>query len=176
MVTIRRPDTSRYNGPEVDHDTLSHHEAERHLGKRPPEKVHNLGHETTLEHIHEHPLKHKIHDYTSDDVGERHIREGQRPRPGVYGKTANPQSGLSTAENLAEWSRYSSTNSYQSNDAHGGHGEGVASHHADPRPNQRDNPQESDGYLASTDKWANLPDAGGDSGVGRLEKQEKSRR
>jgi hypothetical protein len=171
MVTIRRPDTSRYNGPEVDHDTLSHHEAERHLGKQPPEKVHNLGHETTLDKIHEHPLKGKIIDYTSDDVGQAHIREGQRPGRGVYGKSADPRSGLSTESNIGEWSRRASTNSY-----HGGHGEGVASHRPDPRHNQRDNPQESDGYLASTDKWANLPDAGGDSGVGRLEKQEKAKR
>jgi hypothetical protein len=168
MTRIHRPDTSGHTGPELRHDILSEREAEQKMHK-PIERVHNLGHPTTHDKLHEHPLKHQIIDYTSDNVGHAHIAEGQRRRPGLYGRSANPRSGLSTAENLTEWSRYSSTNSY-----HGGHG--VASHHADPRPNQRDNPQESDGYLASTDKWANLPDAGGDSGVGRLEKQEKSKR
>jgi hypothetical protein len=171
-MTIRRPDITGHSGPELDHHILSEREAERRLGKR-IERTHNLGHPTTHDKLHEHPLKGKVVDYTSDDVGKMHVSEGQRPRPGLYGKTADPRSGLSTAENLSEWSRYSSVNSYQSNDAHGGHGEGVASHRADPRPNQRSNPQESDGYLASPKMWADLPSAGGDSGVGRLEKQSK---
>jgi hypothetical protein len=170
-MAIHRPDTSGHSGPEHEHHTLSEREAERKLQK-PIERVHNLGHPTTHDKLHEHPLKHKIHDYTSDDVGERHIREGQRPRPGLYGKTADPRSGLATAENLSEWSKYSSVNSYQSNDAHGGQGEGVASHHPDPRHNQRDNPQESVGYLASTKNWASFED-GSESGPGRIEKSHK---
>jgi hypothetical protein len=47
-----------------------------------------------------------------------------------------------------------------------------------PEPRRRSVPSEaakkdSDGYLESTRTWANLPEAGGDSGVGRLEKAGK---
>jgi hypothetical protein len=152
-MTIHRPDTSGHSGPEHEHHILSEREAEQKMHK-PVERVHNLGHPTTHDKVHEHPLHGKVMSYNSDDVGHAHMREGQRPGRGVYGRSADPKSGLSTAENLSDWSRYSTSNSYHGKDP-AGRGEG------------------SDGHLASTDKWANLPDAGGDSGVGRLEKAKR---
>jgi len=151
-MAIHRPDTSGYSGPEHEHDRLSEREAERKLQK-PIERVHNLGHPTTHDKLHEHPLKGKIHDYTSDDVGEMHIREGQRPGRGVYGKTSDPRSGLSTESNIDEWSRRASTNSYHGKDPTG-RGAG------------------SDGHLASTENWASF-EYGSESGPGRIEKSHK---
>src|SRR5262249_43316363 len=84
---------------------------------------------------------------------------------GVYKKTSDPRSGISSQENIDAWSRRAAGNSY-----HRGPGPGKYPTTPDPRGPHTN---ESDGYLRSTRGWSNLPDAGPESGEGRLQKSGK---
>jgi hypothetical protein len=162
-----KPDTA----PEHNHAILSQAEQARHLGVR-DEVMRNLGHEMQQDDLTRHPLA-KVQDYTGDRAGER-VERGPPRSQGVYRSFKNPESGISSEENLARWSGYSRANTQSLN----GRGR-------DSKPPSMPDPRlsgrhligpgakgDSDGYLASTKEWASF-EYGGDSGLGRLEKSQK---
>src|SRR5262249_16212467 len=152
-----------YTPPEHGHAILTEAEQAKFLG-RGNEVVSNLGHRSRKGDLTRHPLK-TVPTCDTASQAERQIKEGKRLTQGVYRRHVPINDGRSTAENLRVWSKYSQSNSY-----HGGHGEGVSPTMADPRGTHTDR---SDGYLLSTRGWANLPDAGAESGEGRLQKIRK---
>jgi hypothetical protein len=149
---------------------MSQAEQARFLG-RGDEVVSNLGHPSREDDLTRHPLG-RVQDY--DKGASERIEKGPKRGVGVYRGYKNPQSGIGTDEqNLDRWASYAHSNSY-----YGGHGEGVEPRMADPRERSATghrpaSAKDSDGYLLSTATWANLPEAGADSGVGRLEKTRK---
>jgi hypothetical protein len=135
-----------------------------------PDPVRNLGHKSTEASLTKNPAGRMV-DYTNNAVGKKMLRQPSRLQ-GVYGKCSDPRSGISSAENLQAWSKYSTKDSY-----HRGPGPGKEPTMPDPReratagyrPNGN---QQSDGYLESTRGWAGY-DRGADSGEGRLQKARK---
>ena len=93
-------------------------------------------------------------NYDTAPQGRREIEEGQRLTQGVYGRHVAINSGISAQENLDQWASYAKSNSY---------------HGRDPR----ERGEGSDNHLLSTKGWANLPDAGSESGEGRLQKSHR---
>jgi hypothetical protein len=141
------------NAPEHNHAILSEAEQAKYLGLG-NERVTNLGHPSREDDLTRHPLGQPI-NYDTAPQAERQIKEGQRHTTGVYQKHSPINSGISSAENLRSWQKYSTSNSYHGK-APAGRGEG------------------SDGHLAaspnpSTKNWADFR-AGSESGEGRLEK------
>jgi hypothetical protein len=134
---------------EIDHYVLDQWEQERHLGIG-HERTKNLGHDWRESEIEKNPAG-RVMNYDTAPQAEKQIAEGQRDTTGVYQKHVPINDGRSTAENLQAWSKYSTSNSFHGRDPRG-RGEG------------------SDNHLLSTKGWANLPDAGSESGQGRLEK------
>ena len=127
-----------------------------------PDPVRNLGHKASNATLTKNPAGYP-HDYENGPA-DKVINE--KRSVGVYGKFRDPQSGISSAENLSRWSGYASEGSYQGKD-------GKAPVTPDPRTGRRTSNQ-SDNYLASmpetsTKTWADHRD-GSESGPGRLEK------
>jgi hypothetical protein len=162
--------TSRHGGkphhrPERDHFVMSEKEQAKFLG-RGEEVTMNLGHRVHQDDLVKHPLG-KTQNYDSADT-ERTFRD--RPKlQGVYKKTADPKSGISSADNLKAWSKYADSNRYTGHGNKAGHGKDPTM--PDPRGSHSN---ESDGYLAplpspSEKYWADYR-AGSESGEGRLEK------
>ena len=138
-----------------------------------PDPVRNLGHKATDATLTKNPAG-RIVSYDTAPQAERQIKEGQRLTTGVYGRHVPIKSGISSADNLRVWSKYSTSNSYTSR----GNKAGLGKDPPTTDDSRRTVPdvaraKNSDGYLESTRTWANLPEAGGDSGVGRLEKAGK---
>ena len=136
-----------------------------------PDPVRNLGHKATDATLTKNPAG-RIVTYDTAPQAERQIKEGQAHTTGVYGRHVPIKSGISTADNLRAWSKYSTSNSYT------GHGnkEGPGK---DP-PVSDDSRQHvpaarkgSDGYLESTKNWPSFDTGGADSGIGRLEKSRR---
>jgi hypothetical protein len=151
---------------EIDHYVLDQFEQEKHLGIG-HERTKNLGHDWRESEIEKNPAGRMV-DYTNNDVGKDMLRQPSRLQ-GVYGKCGDPQSGISSEQNLNRWSDYATKGSY-----HGGPGPGKDPTMRDPRGRHSN---ESDGYLAdqpnpSTKNWADFR-AGSESGEGRLEKLHK---
>jgi hypothetical protein len=139
--------------PFLDHDTLTQRQQAKHLGVK-EEVISNLGHACKVSDAANHPLGKPI-NYDTAPQAERQIKEGQRFTQGVYGRHVPINSGISTAENLQAWSKYSQSNTYDGRDPKG---RGVG----------------SDGHLAklpnpNPSNWADFR-AGSESGEGRLEK------
>jgi hypothetical protein len=132
---------------EIDHYVLDQYEQEKHLGLG-HERTKNLGHDWRESQIEQNPARPL--DYEGGPV--RHIVDEARGQ-GVYGKFKDPQSGISTADNLQAWSEYSTSNSYQGRDPKG-RGAG------------------SDNHLASPKEWSRF-EYGSESGEGRLQKSGK---
>jgi hypothetical protein len=144
---------------EIDHYVLDQYEQEKHLGIG-HERTKNLGRDWRESEIEKNPAR------PLDYEGGPAARVINEPRSqGVYGKFADPKDGTSRQENLDRWASYAKSNSY-----HRGPGPGVYPTTPDPRGRHTN---ESDGYLLSTKGWANLPDAGSESGEGRLQKSGK---
>lgn len=153
----RKPSSDQ---PFFDHDVKSQAEQARWLGDK-PETVMNLGHPVSVADIAKHPLRsQELKSYTSDRPNHGADRGGQ----GVYGKFRDPQSGISSADNLKDWSGYAKSNSYT------GHGSGKAGPGKDPTmPDPRGrHSNQSDGYLLQPKGGFEY---GADSGPGRLEKR-----
>jgi hypothetical protein len=134
-----------------------------------PDPVRNLGYKATDATLIKNPAGRMV-DYTNNDIGKQIIREGQRHTQGVYGRHSPTPSGISTADNLQAWSKYSTSNSY-----HRGPGPGKEPPVSDDRrsvPSEARN-KDSDGYLESTKNWPSFDTGGADSGVGRLEKSRR---
>jgi hypothetical protein len=131
---------------EIDHYVLDQFEQEKHLGIG-HERTKNLGHDWPESEIEKNPAG-RVMNYDSADTA-RTFRNPSKLQ-GIYQKTADPRSGIASANNLKAWSGYSTANSYDGKDPKG-RGEG------------------SDGHLASTKGWAGYT-AGADTGEGRLEK------
>jgi hypothetical protein len=134
-----------------------------------PDPVRNLGHKATDASLTKNPAGRMV-DYTSGDQGKR-IARGPERSASVYGKFANPQSGIANERNLSRWSGYAHAGSYQ-----GGDGPGKDPPQSDGQrrsvPSEARN-KDSDGYLESTKNWPSFDTGGADSGVGRLEKSRK---
>jgi hypothetical protein len=129
--------------------------------------VRNLGHKATDASLTKNPAG-RVMNYDTAPQGERQIKEGQRLTTGVYGRHVPIKSGISSADNLRVWSKYSTSNSYTSRGNKAGLGK-------DP-PQSDDSRQHvpaagkaSDGYLADPREWSRF-DRGSESGEGRLEK------
>src|SRR5262249_54287263 len=145
--------------PYLHHDTLTQAEQSRFLG-RSVECTKNLGHDSTVDRLTENPAG-RMMNYDSADTA-RTFRDPSKLQ-GVYRKTGDPRSGISSEANIDAWGRRASVNSYHGKD-------GKDPTMRDPRGSHTN---ESDGYLRSTKDWANLPDAGAESGEGRLQKSGK---
>jgi len=142
-----------HTAPEHGHAVLTEAEQAKFLG-RGNEVVSNLGHRSREGDLTRHPLG-KVPTYDTAPQGQREIKEGQRLTQGVYGRHVPINSGISSAENLRSWQKYSTSNSYDGRDPKG-RGAGSDNHLA-PLPS------------ASTENWADFR-AGSESGEGRLEK------
>src|SRR5262249_24400693 len=110
-----------------------------------------------------HPLGRMMNCDSADTA--RTFRDPPRLQ-GVYKKTADPRSGISSEQNIDAWAQRAAANSY-----HRGPGPGKDPTMPDPRGRHSN---ASDGYLASspgpsTENWADYR-AGSESGEGRLEK------
>ena len=138
--------------PYLNHETLTQDQQAKFLGVK-EETVMSLGHPVPISRIADHPLTGQPMNYDTAPQAERQIKEGQRTTQGVYGRHAPINSGVSTAENLRDWSRYSQSNTYS-----------VDGRGRDPKGRGAG----SDGHLA-TPEWTGYT-AGADSGVGRIEK------
>jgi hypothetical protein len=137
-----------------------------------PDPVRNLGHKATDATLTKNPAGRMV-DYTSGEQGKR-IARGTARSVGVYGSFKNPTSGISSEQNLSRWSDYASANTEVTRGQ--AHGPGPGKDPPQSDDSRRHVPaagKDSDGYLLSTATWANLPEAGADSGVGRLEKSRK---
>jgi len=150
---------------EIDHYVLDQYEQEKHLGIG-HEMTRNLGHPWRESEIEQNPAERTM-NYDSADTA-RTFRDPTKLQ-GVYGKCSDPQSGISSQDNLDRWSGLATANSYT------GHGnkDGVGKDPTMRDPRGRHS-NESDGYLASsptpsTKNWADFR-AGSESGEGRLEK------
>jgi hypothetical protein len=139
--------------PYLDHDVLTQSQQARHLGVK-PETLLNLGHPCSVADIAKHPLTGKPVNYDTAPQAERQNKEGQSNTQGVYGRHIPINSGISSAENLRAWSKYSTSNSYDGRDPKRGAG---SDNHLAPLPNP------------STKLWADYR-AGSESAEGRLEK------
>jgi hypothetical protein len=128
---------------------LSQAEQSKFLG-RGDEVVSNLGHPSREDDLTRHPLG-KVVDYTNH-ASEGVVRGPPRSQ-GVYGRFRDPQSGISSEQNLDRWAGYARSNSYGGKDPKG-RGAG------------------SDGHLASTKNWPSF-EYGSESGLGRIEKARK---
>jgi len=137
-----------------------------------PDPVRNLGHKASDRSLTKNPAG-RVVTYDTAPQAEREIKEGQRLTTGVYGRHVPIKSGISSADNLRVWSKYSTSNSYTSRGNKAGLGKDPTVR--DPRgssvPSAARN-KDSDGYLAGTESWSTF-EFGGDSGKGRLEKSEK---
>jgi hypothetical protein len=145
---------------EIDHYVLDQFEQERHLGIG-HEMTKNLGHDWRESEIEKNPAG-KLMNYDSGDTA-RTFRDPAKLQ-GVYKKTADPRSGISSADNLARWSGYASMSSFDGKD-------GKAPSMPDPRERAagyRPNGEGSDGHLLRPE-WDRY-EYGADSGPGRLEK------
>jgi hypothetical protein len=151
---------------EIDHYVLDQFEQEKHLNIG-HERTKNLGHDWRESEIEKNPAG-RVVDYESGPAA----RVIDEPRSvGVYGRFKNPQSGISSEQNLNKWGDYARSNSY-----HRGPGPGQEPPAPEPRrsvPSEARN-KDSDGHLAplptpSMSNWATYT-AGGDSGEGRLQK------
>jgi hypothetical protein len=141
-----------HTAPEHGHATLTEAQQAKYLG-RGDEVTMNLGHRVRQDQLTAHPLN-RVPTYDTAPQAERQIKEGQqRYTQGVYQKHSPINSGISTAENLRDWSRYSQSNTYS-----------VDGRGRDPKGRGAG----SDGHLA-TPEWTGYT-AGADSGVGRIEK------
>jgi hypothetical protein len=138
--------------PYLNHETLTQDQQAKFLGVK-EETVMSLGHPVPISRIADHPLTGQPMNYDTAPQAERQIKEGQRTTQGVYGRHAPINSGVSTADNLRAWSKYSTSNSYDGKDPKG-RGEG------------------SDNHLASTKNWSSF-EYGSESGLGRIEKAHK---
>jgi hypothetical protein len=165
-----KPRTGPHGGkphhrPEHGHAVMTEAEQAKFLG-RPNEIVSNLGHPSREDDLTRHPLN-KVPNY---EPNSNRVVDGPARSVGVYGRYKNPQSGISTAQNLDRWSDYARSNSY-----HRGPGPGKEPTVRDPRgstvPSAARN-KASDGSLASPKEWAKY-EYGSDSGLGRLEKAGK---
>jgi hypothetical protein len=129
-----------------------------------PDPVRNLGHKATDASLTKNPAG-RIVTYDTAPQAERQIKEGQRLTQGVYRRHAPIKSGISSADNLQAWSKYSRSNTYD-----GGPGPGREPTMRDQGRSSVPSParsKDSDGHLASTKNWASY-EYGGDSGLGRL--------
>jgi hypothetical protein len=151
-----------HTAPEHDHAVLSQKEQAKFLG-RGDEVTMNLGHRVHQDDLMKHPLE-SVPAYDGQD-----IVTGPKRSQGVYGRFKNPQSGISSEQNLDKWAGYAKANSYTGHGNKAGHGKPPSMD--DPRP-RHDASQESDGYLRSTKGWAGF-EYGSESGLGRLEKARK---
>jgi hypothetical protein len=127
----------------------------------------NLGHPSTQDRLSEHPLD-RVQNYDSGDTGR--VGRGPARSQSVYGKFRDPKDG----HDFAGWASYAREGSYTGR----GNKAGLGKDPPTTDDSRRTVPdvaraKNSDGYLESTRTWANLPEAGGDSGVGRLEKAGK---
>jgi hypothetical protein len=159
----------RSTQPYLDHETLTQDQQARHLGVK-QETTMNLGHPVPVSRLTENPLG-RMQNYDSADT-TRTFRDPPRLQ-GVYRKTADPRSGISSADNLKDWSQRSTANSYT---GHGNKaGTGKEPTVRDPRgstvPSAARN-KDSDGYLASPKDWSSY-EYGSEAGLGRLEKSKK---
>ena len=137
-----------------------------------PDPVRNLGHKATDASLTKNPAG-RVMNYDTAPQAERQIKEGQRLTTGVYGRHAPIKSGISTAENLQAWSKYSTSNSYTGHRNKAGPGKDPPQSDDSRRsvpPEARN--KDSDGYLASPKDWSSF-EYGGESGLGRLEKSQK---
>jgi hypothetical protein len=134
-----------------------------------PDPVRNLGHKATEASLTKNPAGRMV-DYTNNDIGKQIIREGQRHTQGVYGRHSPTPSGISTADNLQAWSKYSTSNSYTGHRNKAGPGKEPPVSDDSRRlvPSEARN-KDSDGYLESTKNWPSF-EYGSDSGLGRIEK------
>jgi hypothetical protein len=152
--------------PYLNHDIKTQGQQARFLDST-PEQVRNLGHPSTVDRLTENPAG-RVVDYTNSDVGKQIAREGQRHTQGVYGRHSPTPSGVSTAENLQAWSKYSTSNSYTGRNKAG---LGKPPSMPDPRPPgvRQGAGAGSDGHLLRPE-WDRYQ-FGADSGPGRIEKQ-----
>jgi len=130
-----------------------------------PDPVRNLGHKATQAETSLTGNPARMVDYAQNNASGNIVRGPARSQ-GTYKKFADPQSGISSQQNLDRWSGLASANSYRR-----GPGPGVPATTPDPRPGRRAS-QESDNYLASTKGWPRF-ESGSDTGPGRIEKANK---
>src|SRR6516225_10761412 len=127
-----------------------------------PDPVRNLGHKASDRSLTKNPAG-RIVTYDTAPQAERQIKEGQKNTQGVYQKHSPIKSGISTAENLRDWSNYAKSNSY-----HRGGGPGKDPPQTDGQrcsvPSAaRD--KDSEGHLESTKNWPSFDTGGADSGI-----------
>jgi hypothetical protein len=134
-----------------------------------PDPVRNLGHKSksTEAALTRNPVGRAL----NYEPASNRVVDGPSRSVGVYKKFSDPKSGISSADNLRAWSKYSTSNSYT--------GHGAKDGSAKDPPVSDDSRQHvpaasknSDGYLESTKGWAGY-DRGADSGEGRLQKAKK---
>jgi hypothetical protein len=87
--------------PYLNADVLTQAEQAKHLGVK-KETVSNLGHPVPVSRLTENPLG-RVMNYDSGDTA-RTFRDPAKLQ-GVYGKTADPRSGISSEQNIDAWSR-----------------------------------------------------------------------
>jgi hypothetical protein len=108
----RSDESGRHASDSGEHRaTLDQRHQHAFVGKPEP-IVRNLGHPGPESRLKENPAQ--FVDYTNNRVGEKLIDE-PRTIEGAYRSTANPVSGIASAENIAKWRGYSTSNSF-----HGG--------------------------------------------------------
>jgi hypothetical protein len=135
--------------PYLDHDAMTEAEQSRFLG-RGVERTKNLGHDSTVDRLTENPSK-KARNY---EPNSNRVIDGPSRSAGVYQRFADPQSGISSEQNLNKWSSYSQAGTYS-----------VDGRGRDPKGRGAG----SDNHLASTKNWPSF-EYGADSGPGRIEK------
>jgi len=139
----RKPGSTQ---PYLNHDTLTQAQQAKHLGTR-EEVVLNLGHPVPVSRLPDNPVGYP-RDY---EQGPANQVINEKRSQGVYQRFSDPKDGRSTAENLAKWSGYAHSNSYDGKDPKG-RGAGSDNHLLKPKG----------GY-----------DYGSDTGEARLQKREK---
>ena len=144
----RKAHPIRPTQPFLNHETLTQDQQAKFLGVK-QETTMNLGHPVPVSRLTENPVGRPL-DYENGPAA-RVINE--RRSQGVYGKFRDPQSGISSEQNLDRWAGYARSNSYHGRDPRG-RGAG------------------SDEHLQSTKNWPSF-EYGSESGLGRIEKARK---
>jgi hypothetical protein len=159
-----------HTAPEHNHAVMSQAEQAKFLG-RGDEVVSNLGHPCRESDLMKHPLG-KVDDYANNRASER-VVDGPKRSVGVYRSFKNPESGISSQDNLNKWAGYAQANSYTGHGNKAGPGKEPPVSDGQRRsvPSEARN-KDSDGYLASPKDWASY-EYGSEAGLGRLEKSQK---